>query len=104
MRGRAPGSRVSPGLVGRFASVYPDRVSPTVLRARGFRLYFFSREEVRAHVHVQHAEGEAKFWLDPTIALALNYGLSPRRLRDAAKLIEEHLDDIRIAWARHFPG
>jgi hypothetical protein len=43
-------------------SDYPDDVSPTVLRARGFRFYFFSREEVRPHVHVQHAEGEAKFW------------------------------------------
>jgi hypothetical protein len=47
-------------------------VSPTFLRVRGFRLYFFSREEARLHVHVQHATGEAKFWLDPKIALAAN--------------------------------
>jgi hypothetical protein len=39
-------------------------VSPTVLRVKGFRFYFFSREERRAHVHVQHAEGEAKFWIE----------------------------------------
>jgi hypothetical protein len=36
-------------------------VSPTILRVKGFRFYFFSREERRAHVHVQHADGEAKF-------------------------------------------
>jgi hypothetical protein len=30
-------------------------VSLTVLRLRGYRVYFFSREETRVHVHVQHA-------------------------------------------------
>lgn len=24
------------------------------------------------HVHVAHPEGEAKFWIEPTIALAVN--------------------------------
>ena len=51
---------------------YPQVVSPTILRIRGFRFYFFSREETRAHVHVQHAQGEAKFWLEPEIAVAHN--------------------------------
>jgi uncharacterized protein DUF4160 len=54
-------------------------MSPTVFRSGGFRFYFFSREEPRMHVHVHHAEGEAKFWLEPEIALADNYGLSRRR-------------------------
>jgi hypothetical protein len=34
---------------------------------KGFRFYFFSREEPRPHVHVQHAEGEAKFWIEPVV-------------------------------------
>ena len=42
-------------------------MSPTVLRSAGFRLFFFSREEARMHVHVQHADGEAKFWLEPEL-------------------------------------
>jgi hypothetical protein len=45
-------------------------MSPTVLRVGGFRFYFFSREEPRIHVHVYHANGEAKFWLEPTVELA----------------------------------
>ncbi len=85
-------------------SVYPTWVSPTVLRVRGFRFYFFSREEPRMHVHVHHANGEAKFWLQPTVALAANYGLNVTRLNEATKLVEEHLDEIRSAWAKHFPG
>ena len=75
-----------------------------MLRVRGFRFYFFSREEPRAHVHVQHAEGEAKFWIDPSVELHANYGLGPKRLAEAEKLVEEHANEIRSAWTRHFPG
>jgi len=49
-------------------------VSPTIFRARGYRFYFFSREESRSHIHVQHETGEAKIWLEPEIAIAQNYG------------------------------
>jgi hypothetical protein len=86
---------------GGSAILYP--VSPTILRVRGFRFYFFSREERRPHVHVQHAEGEAKFWIDPTVELQANYGLKPKRLAEAERLVEEHLNEIRSAWAKHFP-
>jgi hypothetical protein len=77
-------------------------VSPTVLRVRGYRFYFFSREEPRAHVHVQHATGEAKFWLEPEVELAQNYGLTMSRLNTALKIIQERQDEIRAAWEKHF--
>ncbi|MGH7389772.1 MAG: DUF4160 domain-containing protein [Candidatus Rokuibacteriota bacterium] len=77
-------------------------MSPTVLRVRGYRFYFFSREEWRPHVHVQHASGEAKFWLEPEVDLAADYGLGPKRINAARKIIGEHVDDIRAAWAKHF--
>lgn len=81
---------------------YLSLVSPTILRDRGYRFYFFSREEPHAHVHVQHATGEAKFWLDPEPSVARNYGLSPKRLATALRLTKEHFDEIRAAWAAHF--
>ena len=55
-------------------------------------------------MHVQHAEGEAKFWIDPAVELHANYGLKAKRLAEAQKLVEEHLNEIRNAWAKHFPG
>lgn len=79
-------------------------MSPTVLRVRGYRFYFFSREERRPHVHVQHARGEAKFWLEPQVELAADYGLGATRVTAARKIIEERADDIRAAWAKHFGG
>lgn len=79
-----------------------ETMSPTVLHVGGYRFYFFSREEPRPHVHVQHATGEAKFWLDPRLELAQNYGLSPARIKRSMSIIEEHYDEIRSAWAKHF--
>lgn len=54
------------------------------------------------HVHVHCAQGEAKFWMEPEVELAQNYGLSGSDLRDIRRLIEEHTDEITGAWERHF--
>ena len=77
-------------------------MSPTVLRAKGFRLFFFSREETRMHVHVQSTQGEAKFWLEPRIELAQSYGLPPHEVNVALQLVRENEDVIRRAWHGHF--
>ena len=77
-------------------------MTPTVFRSRGYRFYFFSREERRIHIHVQHATGEAKFWIEPEIELAQNYGLSARGVATALRLIREHEGEIRAAWEAHF--
>ena len=66
------------------------------------RFYFFSREEARMHVHVYCERGEAKFWLDPNVELAQNFGLPARQIGAAKKIIEEHYDEIRNAWQEHF--
>ena len=83
---------------------YDDSMSPTLLQKDGFRFYFFSREEARAHVHVQRAEGEAKFWLSPKVGLALNKGLKARQIAKALLLVEENQDAFRKAWSTHFSG
>lgn len=79
-------------------------MSPTVFRHGPYRFYFFSREEARMHVHVQSSAGEAKFWLEPDIELAQNYGLSKRQLNLVLKLVKDHEDEIREAWNTHFQG
>ena len=77
-------------------------MSPTVFRHGGFRFYFFSREEVRIHIHVHHSTGEAKFWLEPGVELATNFGLSQRNIAAALRLIQEREYEIRAAWQKHF--
>ena len=48
-------------------------MSPTIFRYKNYRFFFFSREEERKHVHVYSPKGEAKFWIEPSVALAQNY-------------------------------
>jgi hypothetical protein len=79
-------------------------MSPTVFRESGFRFYFFSREEPRMHVHVQGQNGEAKFWVEPTIELAQHIGLSRSEINEALRLVQEHQNEIRSAWLEHFPS
>ncbi|MEK7358089.1 MAG: DUF4160 domain-containing protein [Bdellovibrionota bacterium] len=67
-----------------------------------YRFYFFSREEPRPHVHVQSADGEAKFWIEPDIELVKNQGLNDRELGRILSVIAERREEIRNAWRRHF--
>ena len=53
------------------------------------------------HVHVQSAEAEAKFWMEPQIELAANFGFPAREVGRILKLLEERQDEIRKAWHRH---
>ena len=78
-------------------------MSPTVFREGEFR-FFFSREESRPHIHVSDPDGEAKFWLRPTIELAHNIGLSSSRIKDAERLVELRQQEIIDAWNNHFGG
>jgi hypothetical protein len=73
-------------------------MSPTVLRLRGLRFYFYAAEEPRCHVHVRGSSGKAKFWMEPLVELAQNHGLSRRELRLAQRLIQENEHVIRKAW------
>lgn len=77
-------------------------MAPTVVRDGKFRLFFFSREERRIHIHVGHPDGEAKFWLIPDVVLANHTGLSDRQLREAQSVIEVHIKEIHNAWNHHF--
>jgi hypothetical protein len=54
------------------------------------------------HVHVQGPDGEAKFWLEPSVELAQNYGLSIQQVNTVLRVIREREDDIRKAWKTHF--
>lgn len=77
-------------------------MSPTVFREGPFRFFFFSREEERIHVHVQSADGEAKFWIEPDIELARNYNLSDQDVSRALELVVDHEQEIKDAWHGHF--
>lgn len=77
-------------------------MAPTVFRQGAFRFFFFSREEARMHIHVSHTDGEAKFWLEPEIELAMNQGLSKQQTGEAFALVRNHFEEVCNAWRMHF--
>ncbi|MCI0505759.1 MAG: DUF4160 domain-containing protein [Gammaproteobacteria bacterium] len=77
-------------------------MSPTVFREQGFRFFFFSREELRMHVHVHCENGEAKYWLEPEIELAHNCKLKRHELKQIEAIIEDHYHELKSAWQTHF--
>lgn len=77
-------------------------MSPTVFRVKGYRFYFLSNEEKRMHVHIECAEGEAKFWLEPIVSLEAYYKLSPKRLNEIEKIVEKRKNEIVKEWKKHF--
>tara|TARA_Y100001934_G_scaffold185023_1_gene218544 strand:+ start:331 stop:570 length:240 start_codon:yes stop_codon:yes gene_type:complete len=77
-------------------------MSPTIFRYRNYRFLFFSREEPRLHIHVHSPDGEAKFWIEPKIELALNKGLRETELKELEHQIREHEQKIRDTWNKHF--
>lgn len=54
------------------------------------------------HVHAHASSGEAKFWLEPKIVLALGHGFNAQQISAALRLVEEHENEIRTAWKIHF--
>ena len=81
-------------------------MSPTVLRVGPYRFFFNSREERRRHVHVATADGNVKFWLEPTISIATFHNLRTKDLNAIEAMVREHADEFRQAWDTHFvqPG
>ena len=55
------------------------------------------------HVHVSCPDGEAKFWIEPIVALAFaTPGLSRKHLLVMQTLVQEKINEIKKAWQRHF--
>ena len=56
------------------------------------------------HVHVYCSDGEAKFWIDPNVELACNYGLAKKQVGELIEIIEGRKREIAKAWKKHFVG
>ena len=78
-------------------------MAPTVFKYKNYRFFFFSREESRIHIHVETDNGEAKFWIEPIVALADYQGLSKKEINEIQKIVEGKSNEITKAWKKHFP-
>ena len=77
---------------------------PTVLRFEGYRLYFYADErDEPPHIHVEHAEKDAKLWLD-TMSFAYVYGFTTKQQREILGIVGANMDKLRKAWDEFHSG
>ena len=76
-------------------------MSPIFKRENGYLFKIYSNEEERKHIHVIKAENEAKFWLEPVIEIAENYGFNNKEIRNITQIIEQYGDEIKHKFAEH---
>ncbi|MEO9004894.1 MAG: DUF4160 domain-containing protein [Ginsengibacter sp.] len=71
---------------------------PTLFILFGLRFYFYSEEHFPIHIHIENADGKAKFNVEPEIVLVYNKGLNQKDLRLAEKIIYENREIIITRW------
>lgn len=77
---------------------------PTVLRIGPYRFFFYAGDGGEPpHVHVEHDNSEAKFWIDP-IRLERSVGFSSKELRRIEGVIVEHHLQLLESWNDFFNG
>jgi hypothetical protein len=75
---------------------------PTILQIKGYRFFFFSHEgNEPAHIHVEHAEKYAKFWLKP-IQLAASDGFRSAEISELRRLVQENSTLFEDKWNEYF--
>jgi hypothetical protein len=65
---------------------------PKVFEWNGYRFHFFANEgdpREPMHIHVKKDGADAKFWLNPQVAVAYNRGFPPRVLTQLVGVIEQ---------------
>ena len=77
---------------------------PTALRRGPFRFFFYAGDgEEPPHIHVEHDDCEAKFWLDP-VRLERSHGFSPKAINRVRGLVELHEEQLMEVWNEFFQG
>lgn len=77
---------------------------PSVLRADGYRFFFYSDKgnpREPPHIHAASGERAAKFWLKP-VALVKSKRLSASEITVLLRLVTTHRDTFLEAWHAYF--
>lgn len=75
---------------------------PTILFLNGFRFFFFSQEGSEPpHIHVEHGDKVAKYWLNP-VDLAMSERFRSHELKRVRALVIEHRILFLEKWHEYF--
>lgn len=75
---------------------------PQLFRFFGIKFFFFSREHEPIHIHIENADGDAKFNIGDDVTLIENHGMKNKDLKIAEGIIEENKEVIISRWKEYF--
>lgn len=75
---------------------------PTVFIIFGFIFKFYSDDHTPIHIHVIKGGCEAKYNVDPDVALVFNHGFKKHELSMIESIIEENSEVIKNRWNEYF--
>lgn len=75
---------------------------PTLLIIFGIRFYFYSREHLPIHVHIETGDGKAKFEIETEVKLVENNGVKTKDVRLAEAILEENRENFVNEWNNFF--
>ncbi|MFN8259108.1 MAG: DUF4160 domain-containing protein [Bacteroidales bacterium] len=74
---------------------------PTILRIKGFRFFFWSKEDGEPmHIHVEKADANAKIWLNP-VQDAYFYGFTTKEIREIREIVNQNLELFKLKWKEY---
>ena len=53
------------------------------------------------HIHVLRHDLEAKFWIEPNVELAENFGFKEHELRKIQKIVEKYAANFKEQYRQH---
>lgn len=75
---------------------------PTVLIIFGIRFFFYSREHLPIHVHIETGDGTAKFEVETEVRLVENKGVKTKDIRLSESILEENRENFVNEWNNFF--
>jgi len=75
---------------------------PTLLTLFGIKFFFYSNDHEPIHIHIENADGKAKFTIDTEVKLIENIGIKQKDIRLAEAIIEENKENFTREWVDFF--
>ena len=77
---------------------------PTLLKIKGLRFYFWSKDHRPMHVHIEEGKGgaTAKVEIEPDIRVVEVQGFSKGDMRKILKICKQAKEDFQAAWEEYF--
>ncbi len=76
-------------------------MSPVFHRENSYCFKIYSNEEERMHIHVSRDDKEAKFWLEPEVELAENFGFKDYELTMIQKIVDKYATEFQEQFRQH---